>query len=87
MSSLVYFDGAWSPSDAELVEEAAAEAEQADLPDVSNRPEGLASWIFTYQAADTTDLYTANRIGVSRVLVAKSAPALAEKVRRFAKTV
>lgn len=87
MSSLVYFDGAWSTSDAELIEEAVAEAEQADLPDVSSSPEGLAPWISTYQTAETTELYTANRIGVSRVLVANSAPALAERIRRFAKMV
>lgn len=87
MSSLVYFDGAWSTSDTELVKEAVAEAEQANLPDVSSMPNGRTPWVSTYHLAGIPALYIASRLGVSRIFVAKSAAALADKIRRFAETV
>lgn len=84
ISSLVQFGGTWSTSEAELIGEAAVEAERAAVPALVDGPGGCAPWISTCQTAGTTDLYTATRVGTTRVFVAKSAPALADKIRRFA---
>lgn len=87
MSPLVHFDGAWSTSEAELIEEAVRRAEQAGLPDLSRQvAERAAPWVATYRAVGTEEVYVASRLGTTGVLVAKSAPALAEKIRRLART-
>lgn len=86
ISSLVQFGGTWSTSEAELIEEATVEAERVGVPAVVDGPGGCAPWISTCQTAGTTDLYTATRVGTTRVFVAESARDLADKIRRFAKT-
>lgn len=87
MSSLVHFDGAWSTSEMKLIEEAVEEAEQAGLPDVPDRLARTAPpWLASYRSTGHADMYAASRLGTTRVIVAKSAPALGENIRRLART-
>lgn len=86
MSSLVHFDGAWSTSEMKLIEEAVEQAEQVGLPDLSGKvAERAALWVATYRTTGNADMYAASRLGIARVLVAKSAPDLAGKIRRIAR--
>jgi hypothetical protein len=83
-SPLVHFEGNWSTDETDLIQGAVAEAEAASWP--SSVQSGAAPWIATCHDEGATPMYAASRTGVSRVLSAQSADALAEKIRTFVRS-
>jgi hypothetical protein len=83
LSSIVRFEGDWSARESELVGEAVAEAETDEFPSFPHfQP---VPWVATCHNQGETDVYAASRIGVTRVLSARSASGLAERIREFAR--
>jgi hypothetical protein len=83
-SPVVRFEGDWSACESELVEEAVEEAETDELPSFARFHS--APWVATCHNQEATDVYAASRIGVNRVLSARSASGLAERIREFARS-
>lgn len=83
-ASLVRFKGDWSARESELVGEAVGEAETDELPSFTHFQS--APWVATCHKDGETDVYAASRIGVTRVLSARSASGLAERIRSSARS-
>lgn len=83
-SPIVRFEGDWAARERDLLAEAVAEAETDELPSFADFCS--APWVATCHTEGATDVYAATRIGVSRVLSARSASGLAERVRAFARS-
>lgn len=76
----VYFEGTWPESELELIEAAAQEVEREGY--FSSGPDLKAPWVAIYYPMGREAMYVASRFGSSRVLRARSAETLAEKIRQ-----
>jgi hypothetical protein len=83
-SSIVSFEGNWSVHEKDLVGEAVAQAETDELPSYAHFQS--SPWVATCHNQGETDVYAVSRIGVSRVMSARSASDLAEQIRQFARS-
>jgi len=75
----VHFEGRWSDAERTLIERAAVEVETATLPSMPGARH--APWVATCHDRGTSAVYAASRHGISRVVSARSAQVLAEKIR------
>lgn len=83
-SPIVRFEGDWSARERDRVEEAVEVAETDDLPSYPHFQS--APWVATCHTQGAIDVYAISRIGVTRVLSARSASGLAERIRQCARS-